>query len=52
MPDFELPEPKTFKEWAVAMLLGYLYPQRDLEPKTPIEQYLNYKIENEMTTQE
>lgn len=43
-----MPEPKTFKEFAVAKLCGLAFgpPPESLEPKTPIEKYLEYAIEN------
>lgn len=35
-----MPEPKTYKEWAVAKLCGLNFGEPPMEPKTPIEKYL------------
>lgn len=39
-----MPEPKTYKEFAIAALCGLKFgpPPVGLEPKTPIEKYLEY----------
>lgn len=40
-----MPTPKTYKEWAVAVLCGLDFGEPVGEPKTPIEKYLAYAVE-------
>lgn len=42
----DMPEPNTYKEFAIAFLCGLKFgpPPEGVEPKTPIEKYLNYAV--------
>lgn len=47
-----MPEPKTYKEWAVAKLCGLDFGEPVGEPKTPIEKYLNYAVSQTLSTKD